>query len=241
MFKNTMRSTAKIMVQHPTQLMGSFAFLLGFTLISANALFSQSENHPGPLWMTRDGIVVKAIPSTNVRGPKAHSVFTQRISVRNIPVPTVNPNLHSSPNLLSTNGASSFLLMEIQKELTSAGFYTGDIDGIYGRESRSAILKYQASRKLSQTGNPDRKLLGSFRKRKPIQSVATGDSTQLVKQIQTGLIAYGSLDLTIDGIYGDKTKDAIRAFQARYKLSVDGQPSRAVLDKLTSIGAIKKS
>lgn len=234
MFKQTMRSTAKVMVQHPTQVMGSFAFLLGFTLISANALFSQSGNHPGPIWMTRDAMVVKAIPSTNVRGPKAHSVFTQRISMRNIPVPTIKPKL------LSSYDASSSLLVEIQKELTSAGFYTGDIDGIYGRESRAAILKFQASRKLPQTGQPDRELLNSFRKRKSSQSVTGNNDVQLVKLIQTGLIEYGSLDLTIDGIYGDKTKDAISAFQSRYRLSVDGKPTRAVLDKLTSIGAIKK-
>jgi len=235
MFKQTMRSTAKVMVQHPTQVMGSFAFLLGFTLISANALFSQSGNHPGPIWMTRDSMVVKAIPSTNVRGPKAHSVFTQRISMRNVPVPTVKPRL------LSSYDASSSLLVEIQKGLTSAGFYTGDIDGLYGRESRAAILKYQASHKLPQTGQPDREFLSSFRKRKSSQSVTKKNDVQLVKLIQTGLIEYGSLDLTIDGIYGDKTKDAIRAFQSRYKLSVDGKPTRAVLDKLTSIGAVKKS
>ncbi|PCI04323.1 MAG: hypothetical protein COB78_08360 [Hyphomicrobiales bacterium] len=235
MFKNTMRSAAKVMVQHPTQVMGSFAFLLGFTLISANALFSQSGNHPGPIWMTRDSMVVKAIPSVNLRGPKAHSVFTQRISMRNIPVPT------TKPKLLSSYDASSSLLMEIQKGLTSTGFYTGDIDGIYGRESRAAILKYQASRDLPQTGQPDHELLGSLRVRRSNQTVTTSGDEQLVKLIQTGLIEYGSLDLTIDGIYGDKTKDAISAFQSRYKLSVDGQPSRAVLDKLTSIGAIKKS
>lgn len=234
MIKKTMRSTAKVMVQHPTQVMGSFAFLLGFTLITANALFSQSRNHPGPIWMTRDGMVVKAIPSSNVRGPKAHSVYTQRISMRNIPVPTVKPSL------LSSYDASSSLLVEIQKELTSTGFYSGDIDGIYGQESRAAILKYQASHKLLQTGKPDQELLGSFRKRKQIQLVADNSDIQLVKLIQTGLIEYGSLDLTIDGIYGDKTKNAIRAFQSRYKLSIDGKPSRAVLDKLTSIGAIKK-
>lgn len=235
MFKKTMRSTAKTMVKHPTQVMGSITFLLGFTLITANALFSQSTNHPGPIWMTRDGIVVKAIPSTNVRGPKAHSVYTQRISMRNIPVPTIKPKS------LASYDASSSLLVKIQNELTSAGFYTGDIDGIYGRESRTAILKYQASRKLPQTGNPDRELLNSFRKKKTSQSVTVNNDVQLVKRIQTGLIEYGSLDLTIDGIYGDKTKDAIRAFQTRYKLSVDGRPTHAVLDKLTSIGAIKKS
>lgn len=234
MFKQTMSSTAKVMVQHPTQVMGGFTFLLGFTLIAANALFSQSGNHPGPIWMTRDGMVVKAIPSTNIRGPKAHSVYTQRISMRNIPVPTVKPKL------LSSYDASSSLLVEIQKGLTSAGFYTGEIDGIYGQESRAAILKYQASRNLPQTGQPDHELLGSFRKRKLSQIVTANNDIQLVKLIQTGLIEYGNLDLTIDGIYGDKTKDAIRAFQSRYKLSVDGKPTRAVLDKLTSIGAVKK-
>ncbi|MBL4725579.1 MAG: peptidoglycan-binding protein [Rhizobiaceae bacterium] len=235
MFKKTIRSTAKVVAQHPTQAVGGFAFLLGFSLITANALFSQSGNHPGPIWMTRDGMVVRAIPTTNLRGPKAHSVYTQRISMRNIPVPT------TKPKLLSSYDASSSLLVEIQKGLTSAGFYFGDIDGIYGRESRAAILKYQTSRNLPQTGKPDLDLLGTFRKRKLSQSVTGDTDVKLVKLIQSGLIQYGSSDLTIDGIYGDRTKDAIRAFQSRYKLSVDGQPSRAVLDKLTSIGAIKKS
>lgn len=236
MFKHAIHSTTSAILQNPLRTVGSLVFILGFTMISANALFSQHGNHPGPIWMTRtqDGFTTKAIPNKRTARLKAHSVLTQRISLRNVPVPTLNPKQ------LENYDGSSPLLVEIQEALVSAGYYSGTVDGIYGRESRAAILKFQTKTGLKATGEPSGELLASLKNETKPQAPTSSQDAQLVKLIQTGLSEYGRTDITVDGIFGSRTEDAIRDFQKRYKLAIDGRPSRAVLDKLSSIGALKK-
>jgi peptidoglycan hydrolase-like protein with peptidoglycan-binding domain len=42
---------------------------------------------------------------------------------------------------------------EVQQELKRAGLYRGDVDGIFGPETRRAIAEFQRQHGLSQTGN----------------------------------------------------------------------------------------
>lgn len=233
-FKSTFHSAAGAVVKNPLKTIGSFVFMLGFSLISANALFMQSGNHPGPIWMSRtqDGLVTKAIPVEQSARLKAHYVLTQRISLRNVPVPTLKPR-----QLASYDGSSP-LIMQIQNALASSGLYTGTIDGIYGGESRAAILKFQSKNGLATTGKPSPELLASLNNASKLVSPNASPDGQMLKLIQKGLSEYGRADIVVDGIFGSRTEDAIRNFQKRYKLTVDGRPSRAVLDKLASIGAL---
>lgn len=49
----------------------------------------------------------------------------------------------------------------------------------------------------------------------------SGSSGQAVKAAQTQLKVYG-YSLTVDGVFGAKTKSAAVAFQQKHKLQVDG-------------------
>jgi peptidoglycan hydrolase-like protein with peptidoglycan-binding domain len=42
----------------------------------------------------------------------------------------------------------------------------------------------------------------------------------------------------VDGVAGQQTRNAIRAFEKHYRLPETGEPSEAVLKKLKSIGAL---
>ena len=55
------------------------------------------------------------------------------------------------------------LVLEIQKELKLRGYYTGGLDGVYGRGTRGAIKTYQRDAGLSVTGTPDLNLLDHLR------------------------------------------------------------------------------
>lgn len=46
-------------------------------------------------------------------------------------------------------------LARAQMELQKKGLYTSTIDGLYGKGTRSALLSYQKSNNLAQTGLPD--------------------------------------------------------------------------------------
>ena len=49
-----------------------------------------------------------------------------------------------------------------------------------------------------------------------------GSSGEEVKQIQTKLKRWGYYDGSVDGIYGSKTLSAVKKFQKKNGLSVDG-------------------
>ena len=49
--------------------------------------------------------------------------------------------------------------MRIQMVLYAYGFYSGELDGIAGPNTRNAIAKFQKSRGLSITGAIDEKLI----------------------------------------------------------------------------------
>ena len=48
---------------------------------------------------------------------------------------------------------------ELQRRLSAAGFDTGGVDGIFGRNTEAAIRDWQASRGLPVTGEPSRQML----------------------------------------------------------------------------------
>ncbi|MEO4044619.1 peptidoglycan-binding domain-containing protein [Hoeflea sp. CAU 1731] len=63
-------------------------------------------------------------------------------------------------------------------------------------------------------------------------------SSDLVKNIQTGLSKLAYADIEIDGVAGQETTKAIRDFQKHYNLPVTGAPDEIVLMKLREIGAL---
>lgn len=63
-------------------------------------------------------------------------------------------------------------------------------------------------------------------------------SSDLVKMIQKGLSNLAYRDVSVDGVAGQQTKDAIRHFEKHYRLPITGEPNEAVLDKLKKIGAL---
>ena len=71
------------------------------------------------------------------------------------------------------------------------------------------------------------------------QSAETaGVASPMVVEIQRGLVNIAYDDVTVDGVAGTKTREAILQFQKHYRLPATGEPSVAVLDKLKEIGAL---
>ncbi len=62
-----------------------------------------------------------------------------------------------------------------------------------------------------------------------------------IARIQIGLINFGESGITVDGMMNEETAEAIRRFQGRYGLDIDGMPGDDLLIKMEEIGALKKS
>jgi peptidoglycan hydrolase-like protein with peptidoglycan-binding domain len=54
-------------------------------------------------------------------------------------------------------------IKNVQTALKNAGYKPGKIDGIYGRETRAAVKKFQKDRHLRADGNPTPRTLGALR------------------------------------------------------------------------------
>lgn len=62
-----------------------------------------------------------------------------------------------------------------------------------------------------------------------------GDEGEQVKLLQKFLNWYGNYGLSVDGIYGDKTVSAVRDFQTKEKLTVDGYFGQRSLERAKTV------
>ncbi|MCD2175554.1 peptidoglycan-binding domain-containing protein [Rhizobium sp. C4] len=367
-------------MRNPVATGGTTAFAIVFSFVAANALWYQPSSHPHPWLDTRDAFRDYASKAMHPGGDTATTFRIERdasaqagaqagstaaqpkpvdgVVVQDEPAPAANP-----------------LVADIQANLLRRGLYEGPVDGMMGSKTEAAIMFYQETRGLPQTGAADPAVLDLLKKdnaefnvvppdrpadvtgaivarapQKPVEKpaqkaadpvaaliskaprpqapaaqpakaqtetakvsrpaaappvppapipnaaaktpaakgaqksaekpaqkpahkpaekaardklpaqkiVATnqrpaaipakaevpGKSTSaatpsnLTMAIQKGLSNLAYRDVTVDGVPGEQTKEAIRHFQKHYRLPVTGEPDEAVLEKLKKIGAL---
>lgn len=72
----------------------------------------------------------------------------------------------------------------------------------------------------------------------PVALRGTAADAALIMEIQRGLANIAYTDVSVDGVAGEQTRNAIRRFERHYRLPETGEPSEAVLKKLRDIGAL---
>lgn len=246
----------RMIIEKPGSAAGLVVFGLGFALVAGNALYSQQGSHPDPLWSTAkeqeslSQTFEKEIAKVSQPNTITRSVLTQRISLKNVPVPTANPARSKSV------AAQSSLVRDVQSALAEIGFYTGKIDGIYGNGTKAAIVRFQEKAGIIPNGEASYGLLSNL---KSVQAVTeTGlvsakpklrevsslpkvlvFDAETVTRIQSGLKEnFGDENISVDGVMGNQTKNAIKRFQKRFKLEVSGELDNQTLQKMLSVGVL---
>ena len=141
---------------------------------------------------------------------------------------------------------------EAQQKLTAAGFYTGEINGKMDDATVAAVKAYQESQGIEADGKVGPytwgKLLGLSEASLPevvVPEVRTvlrpGDEGDDVKHVQERLAHYGFYTGTADGVYGNATLAAVKAFQAANGLAVDGKAGPATIAKLDADDSVSKA
>ncbi|MBQ7199265.1 MAG: peptidoglycan-binding protein [Selenomonadaceae bacterium] len=142
-------------------------------------------------------------------------------------------------------GESSAEVAEIQTCLTAQGLFSGAIDGYYGESTVAAIKDFQSAIGLPADGicghvtyellhaaAYDEIDITTLMNGGASNYIKPGDSGDKVKALQTSLIELGYLSGTADGIYSSATALAVKNFQSRNGLTVDGLCGSSTLNAL---------
>lgn len=113
------------------------------------------------------------------------------------------------------NGSSGAAVRTLQYLLRSTG-RTVTVDGIFGSGTESAVRSFQQARGLTVDG-----IVGNNTWYAILPVLRQGSSGEAVKALQRELNDSGA-SLTVDGSFGPATYSAVRSYQSRVGLLVDG-------------------
>lgn len=133
---------------------------------------------------------------------------------------------------LSKFGSTGSEVTQIQKKLKNWGYYFGEVDGIFGTQTKNAVMLFQQKNGLSVDGIAGLQTLRAM----GISSTSTSSGSNKVssipikygargndvKTIQTKLKNWGYYTGSVDGIFGSGTKQAVTSFQKKNGLTADG-------------------
>ena len=126
------------------------------------------------------------------------------------------------------------LVRQIQTELQGLGYYSGTADGTADARTSEAIIAYERANGLSTDGKASRSVLDHILYARHIAEAArfTASTAPLVpsedvRKVQKALAGLGFDAGPADGVLGDKTREAIRAFQT-YR----GLPATGIIDAM---------
>lgn len=141
----------------------------------------------------------------------------------------------------------------LQQALKQLGYYSGELDGHYGSGTEAAVTNYQKAQNIKVDGIAGSGTIALLEKQTGIDidgssnssvdvsglfkgdytKLEWGDSGSRVRILQKALKDLG-FSVTVDGVFGKSTHEAVKAFQDKAGLSEDGKAGKKTLTKLES-------
>jgi len=147
-------------------------------------------------------------------------------------VPYLSRNLTSFPTI--RQGDRGNFVTIIQYILNEYG-YNLIADGIFGTATNRAVLDFQRNNNLSQDGIVGRNTWNALLNFNPSsQTLRRGDRKSAVLYLQRLLLSFLYPIEELDGIFGDETERAVKAFQTENNLVADGIVGRNTWNALNS-------
>lgn len=214
MIRGGMKGLVRRVMRAPVETAQASAFLLAGGAIAINALFLQSGPHPAPI----------------AASPRAMG--------------------QTAPSSTQDTDDDRVVVAMIQAELAARGFYEGPVDGLDGPLTRTAIEAYGRQAGLVDMPRDEERLLVHIRAaplpelvsgrrtaaraaEQPASAPSAGDDR--VRAVQAVLAKLGYAPGPVDGLMGEATSDAIRAFEIDRDLPETGEISQDLLDELEAV------
>ncbi|MQR95818.1 N-acetylmuramoyl-L-alanine amidase [Fictibacillus phosphorivorans] len=173
-------------------------------------------------------------------------------SISNQTIPTQAPQpTPGTSNTVLKNGSTGQRVLDLQNKLKRAG-YTLLADGIYGPNTEKAVRAFQNKYKLAVDGvagpntieKLDAVLKPSTKPTKPVAPIPSNSNGSAVVPYPGYVIKRGTTDranvsriqralnIAADGNFGPQTESAVKAYQKRKGLTVDGIVGQATWNTL---------
>jgi len=118
------------------------------------------------------------------------------------------------------SAATTAAVVQLQKVMTTLGYYSGPIDGSYGPATTDAVKKMQTALGVTPDG-----VYGS-----ETNKALKAKAASITATLQTELSTYGYYDGPINGVYDEKTAAAVTALQKDLGVTADGRFGPATAD-----------
>ena len=161
------------------------------------------------------------------------------------------------PNFPMSQGDKGDAVLVLNRQLLELGHYTGTPGNEYTAKTTNSVKGFQKAHSIKQTGKADTFTLLAINAALGVSVLPTaqpvgptaapppsfvtlqnGTKGVAVTQLQARLVSLGYNQAAPDGIYGAKTQAAIKAFQMRNALLVNGIADYATQQKLYDASAL---
>lgn len=156
---------------------------------------------------------------------------------------------NSSDKKILRTGSRGQAVTDLQQKLDAEGYYTYNVDGIYGSITASAVRKFQRAHHLTVDGIAGPKTFSALHgtngdagnqshdssNDQGSSMLSLRDSGSAVKGLQKKLQKAGVFHQSPTGYFGVDTDEAVERFQRKHGLSVDGIVGPKTKDKLDHV------
>lgn len=129
----------------------------------------------------------------------------------------------------------------LQQRLAALNYFNAPVTGYYCEKTAAAVSNFQRDNGMNPDGKTDaivrRYLWPSAAENTPSRypELKEGSTGTYVSQAQMRLKAAGFLHDTADGVFGENTLSAVKAFQKSRKLTVDGKIGKSTWEALMKV------
>ena len=118
----------------------------------------------------------------------------------------------------------------LQQDLADAGYFEGEVDGVYGPETVEAVQALQKANGLPETGTVDKATEAALRAElEAAGGAAAQEEMASTAALQQTLKLAGYWDGPVDGQWSDELTDALKEFQTDLGVEPTGEVDAATI------------